>query len=233
MINKQLDFNKITDLENFSGIVPVFPLSSVVFFPNTLLPLHIFEQRYRDMLNDAQNSEELILMALLKPGWEKDYYGRPDLFQIAGLGRIVNCETLENGKSNIVLYGLKRTKIVEILDDKSYRRARVELLDNTDENNSGKLKDKILYSISGWNDMLDEKHKKFRINVNSSLPLGKLTDVLASVLITNVFEKQRFLEELNIYKRAEMINSFLEARIKVLSITSSRKDDIAKKRNLN
>lgn len=233
MINKQLDFSKITDLKNFSGVVPILPLSSVVFFPNTLLPLHIFEQRYRDMLKDAQNSEQLILMALLKPGWEKDYYGRPDFFQIAGLGRIVNCDTQENGKSNIVLYGLKRTKIVEILDDKSYRRAKVELLDNTDGSDSGKLKDKILYSISSWNDMLDEKHKKFKININSSLPLGKLTDVLASVLITNVFEKQKYLEELSIYKRAEMINSFLDARLKVLSITSSRKEEIAKKRNLN
>lgn len=233
MINKDFNLKEITNLDNFSGIVPVFPLSTVVFFPNTLLPLHIFEERYRDMIKDARESEKLIAMALLKPGWEKSYYEKPEIFHIAGIGRIVNCETFEDGKSNIVLYGLKRIKILETVDDKSYRRAKVELLDNKTDEDNAELKEKILYSISNWNDMLDDEHKKFRIRVNTALSLGKLTDILASVLITNVFEKQKYLEELNVDKRAEMIITFLEARLKVLSITSSRKNEIINKRNLN
>lgn len=233
MLNTKIDFKEIINLDNFSGTVPVFPLSTVVFFPNTLLPLHIFEQRYRDMIKDAQESEKLIAMALLKPGWEKEYFENPEIFNIAGVGRIVTCETQDDGKSNIVLYGLRRAKITELLDDKSYRRAKIELLDNISEDNQETLKEKILYSISNWNDMLDDKLKNYKIKVNPQLSLDKLTDILASVLITNVFEKQKFLEELNIVKRAEMILSFLETRLKMIEITSGRQSDIINKRNLN
>ena len=233
MLNKEIDFREITNLDKFSGNVPVFPLSTVVFFPNTLLPLHIFEQRYRDMLKDAQESEKLIAMALLKPGWEKEYFDNPQIFEIIGIGRIVTCETQKDGKSDIVLYGLKRARITDLFDKKSYRRANIELLDNINEENDESLKDKILYSISNWNDMLDDKLKKYKIKINPNLSLAKLTDILASVLITNVFEKQKYLEELNVTKRAEMMLSFLEARLKMIEITSGRQSDIVKKRNLN
>ncbi|MGH7884298.1 MAG: LON peptidase substrate-binding domain-containing protein [Thermodesulfobacteriota bacterium] len=233
MLNTEIDFREITNLDNFSGIIPIFPLSTVVFFPNTLLPLHIFEPRYREMLRDAENSEKLLGMTLLRPGWEKDYFGNPDVFNITGIGRIISSETFEDGKSNVVLYGLKRAKIVEIFNDKSYRTARIELLENISEKSSEVLKEKILYMISTWNDMLDERHENYKIKVNAELSLGKLTDILASVLISNVFEKQKFLEELNIDKRAEMIFSFLEARSKMLAVTSARQSEIVNKRNLN
>ena len=58
-----------------AGRVPVFPLPDVVFFPDTTLPLHIFEPRYRRMTEDALRSDRLIAMAVLKPGWERDYQG--------------------------------------------------------------------------------------------------------------------------------------------------------------
>ncbi len=106
----ELDLNNVANLKNFSGVVPLFPLSSVVFFPNTLLPLHIFEPRYKEMVNAAINNEKIIGMALLKPGWESDYYGNPDVYDIIGMGRIVSSDVFEDGKINIILYGLKRAK---------------------------------------------------------------------------------------------------------------------------
>ncbi len=68
-----LDLKDVANLENFSGIVPLFPLSSVVFFPIIFLPLHILELSYREMVLTALNTEKLIGMALLKPGCERDY----------------------------------------------------------------------------------------------------------------------------------------------------------------
>ena len=58
------------ELKDFSGLAPIFPLPNVVLFPNALLPLHIFEPRYRQMTADALEGERLIAMALLRPGWE-------------------------------------------------------------------------------------------------------------------------------------------------------------------
>ena len=230
---KNINIKEIKNLDSFTGIVPVFPLSTVVFFPNTLLPLHIFEQRYRNMLSDSLNSEKIIAMALLKPGWDEDYYGSPDVFDVAGMGRIVSSETFGDGRSNIVLYGLKRIKIVEFIEDKPYRKARIEILNNINSNNENSLKEKLNNIVSDWNDMLGTKYKDHRIDINLNLPLGNLTDVMASVIFTNIFEKQSFLEETDVEKRAAMLIDSLETRLQYARVTSQRIDSIVNTRNLN
>ncbi|MBV9497422.1 MAG: LON peptidase substrate-binding domain-containing protein, partial [Acidobacteria bacterium] len=57
--------------------LPLFPLPNLVFFPNTRLPLHIFEPRYREMIADALDSDQRFGIVLLRPGWQDDYYGAP------------------------------------------------------------------------------------------------------------------------------------------------------------
>lgn len=228
-----IDINEIKNLDNFSGIVPVFPLSSVVFFPNTLLPLHIFEPRYQQMLQDTLNDEKIIAMVLLKPGWEKKYYGNPDVYSIAGMGRIVSSEELDNGRSNIVLYGLKRVKIIEEIGDKPYRLARIEILESRETEKNELYRERLNYLISSWNEVLGEKHKKHKIKVNTKLPLGSFTDVLTSVLMTNIYDKQAMLEETDVAKRAEKLISFIETRLYVFSITSRIKNSIISTRKLN
>lgn len=228
-----IDINEIKNLDNFSGIVPVFPLSSVVFFPNTLLPLHIFEPRYQQMLQDTLNDEKIIAMVLLKPGWEKKYYGTPDVYSIAGMGRIVSSEELDNGRSNIVLYGLKRVKIIEEIGDKPYRLARIEVLESRETDNNELYRERLNCLISSWNEVLGEKHKKHKIKVNTKLPLSSFTDVLTSVLMTNIYDKQAMLEETDVAKRAEKLISFIETRLYVFSITSRIKNSIISTRKLN
>ena len=228
-----INLDDVKNLDNFSGIVPLFPLSTVVFFPNTLLPLHIFEKRYREMLTDSLDSEKIIAMALLRPGWEENYQGNPDIFEIAGMGRIVSSETFSDGRSNIVLYGLKRIRILNIVEEKPYRKAHVEILENSDIPHEDSYRNSIKQLISGWNNLLGNKEKKHKIDINTLLPIENLTDVLASVLIPNVFEKQMFLEETNVKDRAKRLIAFLETRLRVISITSGRRDSILEKRNLN
>jgi len=230
---KKIKIDEIKNLDNFSGIVPVFPLSTVVFFPNTLLPLHIFEERYRDMLSDSQNSENLIAMALLKPGWDDNYYGSPEVFDVAGMGRIVSSEIFSDGRSNIVLYGLKRIRILEFTQDKPYRKARIELLDNKSCNEEVNYKEKLKNIVSDWNDILGEKYKEHQLNINLELPLANLTDVMASVIFTNIFDKQSFLEETDVELRASKLIESIETRLQNAEITSKRIDSIVNTRNLN
>ncbi len=107
--------------------IPVFPLPNVVFFPKTYLPLHIFEPRYREMVTDAGARGQCIGMALLKEGWEHEYYGNPPIFEIGCVGRLVSVQRLLDGRFNILLQGLQRYEIREQFYDKSYRQASVKL----------------------------------------------------------------------------------------------------------
>jgi Lon protease-like protein len=229
----ELDLNDLANLDNFSGTIPLFPLSSVVFFPNTLLPLHIFEPRYREMVHAALNSEKIIGMALLKPGWESDYYRNPDVYDVIGMGRIVSSDMLDDGKINIVLYGLKRVKILETISELPYRQVRVSILENEFSGNNESFRATIEDLINKWNLYLNEKQKSHRINVNTKLPLENLTDTLGSLIFPNVFDKQTLLEETNVEKRAEIIIKDLQSRLEMISITSQKISEIKNKRHLN
>lgn len=107
---------------------PVFPLPDTVFFPKTLLPLHIFEPRYRLMIADAIRGDQSLCVALLKPGWEADYEGSPEVHPVACIGTIVMHEELADGRFNIVLQGVERVMIERYEQLTPYRIARLRPL---------------------------------------------------------------------------------------------------------
>src|SRR6266511_3422002 len=90
-------------LREFSGVVPVFPLPSLVLLPDTIAPLLIFEDRYRLMVADALEGEKLIAMAWLKPGWETQYNGNPAFHETVCVGSIVSHEKLADGRYKLLL----------------------------------------------------------------------------------------------------------------------------------
>src|SRR5208283_3284513 len=85
--------------------VPLFPLPSVVLFPRAVLPLHIFEQRYKTMVADTLAGSRLIAMGLLLPGWERNYHGRAAIESVVCIGKILAHEKLPDGKYNLLLQG--------------------------------------------------------------------------------------------------------------------------------
>jgi Lon protease-like protein len=106
--------------------IPLFPLPGVVLLPGTILPLHIFEPRYRAMIADALGGNRMIGMAKLKPGWEEADES-PAVHQVGGAGEIVESERLEDGRYNILLEGRFRYRILKEEPEGSlYRTASVE-----------------------------------------------------------------------------------------------------------
>lgn len=105
--------------------IRLFPLPGVVLLPGALLPLHIFEPRYRAMVADALEGDQTIGMAMLKPGWESREEPLP-IHPIGGAGEIVESEELPDGRYNIVLEGRFRYRILEEAEANPYRSARVE-----------------------------------------------------------------------------------------------------------
>ena len=110
-------------------VIPLFPLPNLVFFPRTYVPLHIFEPRYREMVQAAAASNRMVGMVLLKEGWEADYEGAPAIFAMGCVGRMMNVQRLSDGRSNILLQGLRRFEIQHEVGDESYRQGRIVLKD--------------------------------------------------------------------------------------------------------
>lgn len=108
--------------------LPIFPLPDVVFLPETHLPLHVFEPRYRAMLADALEGDRTIGVQLLHPAEPPDELGRPAVHEIGCAGEIVEHEPLEDGRSNIVLKGLWRYRIEGERTGRAYRVADVTVL---------------------------------------------------------------------------------------------------------
>lgn len=110
------------------SVVPVFPLPGVVFFPRTVLPLHVFEPRYRAMVRDAAAGAGLIAVSLLRPGWESDYVGSPAFHDVGTVGRMEDLESLPDGRFNLRLVGLARVRFGPVVSDAPYRSARYEAI---------------------------------------------------------------------------------------------------------
>ena len=103
-------------------VVPLFPLPNVFLFPNTLMPLHIFEPRYRRMIEDSLDGPGRIVMAAVLEGHEEELAGSPPVHPVAGLGEIARHERLPDGRFLIVLAGLARVSIREVASDRPYRK---------------------------------------------------------------------------------------------------------------
>jgi Lon protease-like protein len=91
---------------------PIFPLPETVFFPSVSLPLHLFEPRYLQMAEDVLSGDELMVIVLLRPGWQTDYYGTPPVHEIATLGKVETHERLPDGRFHVTLQGLERVRLL-------------------------------------------------------------------------------------------------------------------------
>jgi Lon protease-like protein len=202
-------------LESFEGTARLLPLPNVVLFPQVMLPLHIFEQRYRQMTEDALDGDRLIALVLLRPGWEADYEGRPPLSPVACLGRILAEQRFEDGRFNLLLRGLRRVRIVqELQEPKLYRVARVMLLGDTEVPPAKRAKDyrqQLACQGSRWFGAMGVAPEQFARLVESDLALGALADVLTFALPFGVEFKQELLEELAVECRVRRLLAQLES----------------------
>lgn len=120
----------VSILEPHYDSIPVFPLPDFVLFPQTTTRLHVFEPRYRTLVEDALASQRLILLVGLRPGWELDYYGAPPCHETGTLARIVNEERLDDGRFNIFVHSLARARLRTWHALSPYRRAAVEVIED-------------------------------------------------------------------------------------------------------
>ena len=194
-----------------ADLLPLFPLPTVVLFPNVFLPLHIFEPRYRDMVADALASDRMIGMVLLRPGWDRDYEGRPPIYSVGCSGVLTHNERLPDGRYNIVLRGIERFRIVEEDQALAYRRAVVEplrdrTLDAADRSGIRSQRAKLESMLSSRSSTGDPR-------MPASMSDEDLVNALAQYLDLEPLEKQALLETPCLRTRAESLVELLEMKI--------------------
>ena len=203
-------------LAGFSGVARLFPLPNLVFFPQVMQPLHIFETRYRQMTADALSGDRLIALVLPRPGWEADYAGSPSLHSVACLGKIVADQQLEKGRYNILLRGLTRVQIThEIPHAKSYRKAKVELLAEVpiaEARMERRLRRRLAKVVPHWFPEQQEVRDQFHKLLKSDLSLGALCDIFTFALPLDMEFKQTLLEELEVQERVGLLLDHLKTK---------------------
>lgn len=110
-------------------MAPLFPLPRAWLFPHVVLPLNVFEPRYREMVEDCLDGPGRIVLGTIAAGHEEDHLGAPPIEPIAGLGEIGRHERLEDGRYQVWLVGLARVRVREVDSTKAYRQVEVEPID--------------------------------------------------------------------------------------------------------
>ncbi len=201
-------------LEEFSGTVRLFPLPNLVLFPHVMQPLHIFEPRYRDLLEEALASDHLVTMATLAPGWEKDYEGRPPLFPMACLGRVVVHHQVADGAYNVLVVGLKRVRLLrELPSSKSFREAQVEICEDSyppeEAASTSILQRRLRNAFLEILPELPQAQEQLDQLLGRDVSLGALTDIISYMLDIELAKKETLLVEANVHRRTELLLEYL------------------------
>jgi Lon protease-like protein len=194
--------------------IPVLPLPDAVLFPKQVMPLHIFEPRYRTLVTDALAGDKLIAVAMLRPGFEARYFTlAAPIHGIVGVGRIVAAEKLDDGKFNVLVRGESRAAILEEVHDGPYRIARLRALPprrDIARHEPSSVRDRlqIAFRASNWAsaNVRESCDKLF----DSSDSLGDLADILGGCIPAAGELRQRLLEETDVVERAQILLHHLE-----------------------
>jgi uncharacterized protein len=197
----------MTALAPLPEIIPLFPLPDAVLFPKMALPLHIFEPRYRKMVEDAWATHRTIGMTLLKPGWEADYQGRPPVYSPGCAGLMEQHEPLADGRFNIVLRGVSRFRILAEHAGEPYRLATVELLSELIDEDTARLADarkKVLAAIGRASD------GPALLVMQPELPHDVFVNALAQSMDLTPVERQSLLDCDRVLQRYQRLLEILD-----------------------
>jgi ATP-dependent Lon protease len=193
--------------DEFSGTTRLFPLPNLVLYPHVVQPLHVFEPRYCELVDESLAGDKLLAMCLLAPGWEPDYEGRPPLAPVACLGRITTHHRLEGGRYNILLVGLKRVMLLrELPAAKSFREAEVEVIDDRypPEGLARRhdLQQRLLDEFKRLLPQGGSARESLEHLLTVEVPLGVLANLVAYSANLDVQVKQQLLAVANVDRRA-------------------------------
>ena len=190
-------------MKKFPSVIPVFPLSGVIYFPKTNLPLNIFEQRYLNLVNDAYNKDKL--MGMVQSRKESD-----SVYKIGCLGKISDYQKIKDGRILINLTGVIRFQILEEVSNKKlYREFKVDYksFDNDTDNSVINIKTNTLMSkaqtffkrnglLLNWKEFEKLDHAQ---QINTLAMIAPITNE----------EKQKILESISFENKVKSLENII------------------------
>lgn len=231
---------------NFSKPYPLFPLEHVALMPQQVLPLHIFEPRYRQMVERALDGSGQIAMAVFKgTRWKQEYHGKPPIMPAVCIGQIVQHERLPDGRYNVLLQGICRARVsreVGAIDDTGdeqtlYREAVLEPVGVLSDEEQGEAEEGLTPLRAHVQASLAEgplKHlrssdRMLEFTRNAEVPTTALLEVLAVAVVDDPRVRYRLLAEGDPQKRGHIIESELGKLERLIRLAEHQVDPQAPK----
>jgi Lon protease-like protein len=208
------------DRDNFSGDTRLFPLPGFVLFPGVIQPLHIFEPRYIQMTEAAIESDGLITMCALDQNQLNPDPIKPPLHSYGCLGKIVLTEQLDDGRYNLMLFGMYRVKIEEEYPSNHlFREAKVSLLDDYYPDQDPSVRERMVQQLIHLStevlSLKSGEEESIKKLCQENQFLGKLADLIAHLANLELVHKLSLLEQLDVDQRAKWLirhlNQFVES----------------------
>lgn len=191
--------------------LPVFPLPSTVLFPGIVIPLHVFEPRYRQMVADAMADDETICISMIKPGTEE--LEVPEVSNVGGMGKIIHCEKLIGGRYNILVQGTARVHLLDELDgEKPYRRFRARVVPSPTDHDAAAAQVQLVHLESCVISLVTavaETDAQLVEVVRSTPDPIKLADILAATVVQDSNHQQALLATTDLRPRLTMLIDLL------------------------
>src|ERR1043166_7079346 len=191
--------------------LPVMPLPGAVLFPHALLPLYIFEPRYREMLEHALQRDRMFSVALIKPSCP-EWHAPEDFFHLATVGLIRACVGRGDGTSNLVLQGLHRVRFTSFEQETPFPVAKIDIVESTGDATveSEALGEKVLELYRKLKRAERQLPPKIDRYLEQLGDLEMLADLVASTFVDDPLRRQKMLEESSVNERLRLLITFLQ-----------------------
>jgi len=190
------------------------PLPGAVLFPHALLPLYIFEPRYREMLEHALHHHRMFCVTLIKPSCP-DWQTPEDFFHLATVGLIRACVGRGDGTSNLILQGLQRVRFASFERETPFPVAKIDVVESrgTTTVETEALGEKVLElytKLKREGRQLPAKVDRYLSQLND---LEMLANLVASTFVNDPLRRQRVLEEFSLNQRLRLLIQYLRDEI--------------------
>ena len=210
-------------MKNLPQIMPVFPLQGAVMFPNTYLPLNIFEPRYLKMI-DYSMSQKNRLIGMIQPKISRDKNENIDLYNVGCAGRIIKFEETEDSRYLITLKGVSRFNLLsDITNKENFREAKVNWNEFTEDLNEKGSNDSFVSLKKVLKDFLRLKKMKVNMEIIEACNDYNFVDQITMICPLILEEKQLLLETKSINKRNNLLISIIESYLNEQNISNTLK----------